>query len=426
MAVTKQRAAHDKTRPENHLDMFSISVFEQDESENTTQTHKECTLHETDFVSELELPLCMSSNITLQKAISKASLSTKNTIKDTNLSRVILQYILKHNLRWRDSKLPELQLREGNTTAEQSNSKNTQLLTIGNILKTKSISDSAKQSSLHPLDIFVKTFSHCSHELKMVICQKLLMCKQAIPLIYRMPGRDKPCFTSLPLYSLVMEYRTIEKNADVIDAASAGTKVVGFLRIGTISQSKSSLLNGVINDDAHAPFCNRDILSSPTKALSLKGLIEATWFLPSGKKTDLFKEVITFLNLRGDAQNCSAELSALSLMCSTIVAMVDVSCLTDEKTIAVLDKISMSTNVLVLGLIAISDETALDKLKTALKSLPENFQQLTFLLNFDGNGRLWSTAELQSRLRENIASLSKDGTKNVCLHVGAICLIKVL
>lgn len=426
---TKQtKLSETETYPENYSDTFTIPVFEQDESEiikkslcfNLEQTRDEGTLCETknDLLSTLELSSFESSNITLQKAISEASLVNRNMIKQTDLPWVTLQYILKHNLRWRDSVLPALQLQSINISVEQPEAENTQFMTIGNILSTERVSDTASQSVIHPLDIFVGTFSCCSHELKVIICQKLLMCKQAIPLIYRMSGRDRPCFTALPLYSLAMECRTSENEADVIDAASAETKIIGFLRVGSVSQSKSSLLNGVLNADKHAPFCHHDSLLSQTQSLSIDGLVEATWFLPSGKKTDLFKEVITFLNLRGDAQTVKPELAAVLFMCSTIVALVNVSDLTNKAITDVLDQIRQSTNTVVLGLIENSDRFAYHKLKENFQSLPETIKSLPLLMNFDQNGKIKSTATWQRELRTFLASVSKDDIKKRLIKCG--------
>lgn len=417
-----------ETHPESHSKTFAIPVFERIEQEtiqrslyvNPAQTHTERTVAETenDLVSILGLSSFVSSNITLQRAISESSLVNRNMIQYTDLPWVILQYILKQNLRWRDSILPELQLQNTNTTAEQPDIEYTPLLTIGNILSTESILDSADQCIIHPLDIFVTTFSCCSNELKVIICQKLFMCKQAIPLIYPIPGRARPCFTSLPLYSLVMECRTSEKNADVIDAASAKTKIIGFLRIGSISQSKSSLLNGILNADKHSPFCHRDNLLNQTKPLGMKGLIEATWFLPSGKKTDYFKEVITFLNLRGDAQYVKPEFRSFLWMCSTIVAMVDVSHINDKKIIDVLDQVQQPTSTLLLGLIDNEDERAYPKLKADLQSLPAALKSLPLLVNFDQKGKIKPTATLLSEIRKGITSVSKNNEKRCLIECG--------
>lgn len=237
--------------PENHSDTFTIPIFEQEESEiiqrnlfyNSEETHEECTLPETEnnLVSLLGLSSVVSPKITLQHAISETCLVHRNMIKTTDLPWVTLQYILKHNLQWRDSVLPSLQ----QPKTEQPEANSMQLLRIGNIQLTEGFSDIAYRCVVHPVDVFVTIFSCCSHDLKIIICKKLSMCKQAIPLIYRMSGRGKPCFTALPLYSLAMEYRTSENEADVIDAASGKTKIIGFLRIGEVKSLTCVLYPGI-------------------------------------------------------------------------------------------------------------------------------------------------------------------------------------
>ncbi|KAF1379192.1 hypothetical protein PFLUV_G00173510 [Perca fluviatilis] len=80
----------------------------------------------------------------------------------------------------------------------------------------------------------------------------------------------------------------------------AETPMVSFLRLGSLSLSKSQLMNTLIND-RHNTFFHRNCPGSTKSRHLMDGVAEIAWYCPSGKPNDAFTDCIAFCNLHGDA-----------------------------------------------------------------------------------------------------------------------------
>ncbi|TDH02601.1 hypothetical protein EPR50_G00154500 [Perca flavescens] len=80
----------------------------------------------------------------------------------------------------------------------------------------------------------------------------------------------------------------------------AETPMVSFLRLGSLSLSKSQLMNTLI-DDRHNTFFHRNCPGSTKSRHLMDGVAEIAWYCPAGKPNDAFTDCIAFCNLHGDA-----------------------------------------------------------------------------------------------------------------------------
>ncbi|TDH02603.1 hypothetical protein EPR50_G00154520 [Perca flavescens] len=80
----------------------------------------------------------------------------------------------------------------------------------------------------------------------------------------------------------------------------AETAMVSFLRLGSLSLSKSQLMNTLIND-RHNTFFHRNCPGSTKSRHLMDGVAEIAWYCPAGKPNDAFTDCIAFCNLHGDA-----------------------------------------------------------------------------------------------------------------------------
>lgn len=337
---------------------FSIGPFKNLQQERTTtlkkdvqvQINKQDVFQNMDIVARLGLRCNVLTKICIPEVICLTTTGDGKTVDYAGIPWLCLKHIMSNDLRWRDSIIPEIQIQLSNKISPDKTEYNP-LDDIKHLLSDATdCPESTCMDVIHPLDIFITTFLCCSEDLKQLIVQKLFMCKQAVPLLYSVPYADKPIFSLLPLRSLPMECRTTEDKASVTCAATQAAKIVGFIRVGSASQSKSKLLNEVASDLKHPAFCYRDGLPAETKPIRTEGLIEVSWFLPSGKKTDPFKEVVTFINLRGNATCHPKELSVMGTMSTVIVVVVDLSCIVSETTISLLQQLRRTKTRTVLML----------------------------------------------------------------------------
>uniref|UniRef100_A0A671V255 VLIG-type G domain-containing protein n=1 Tax=Sparus aurata TaxID=8175 RepID=A0A671V255_SPAAU len=168
-------------------------------------------------------------------------------------------------------------------------------------------SDQSKQSHVHPMDVQMTVF-HCSDSFsKQNMITKLSQCQYALPLLVPDPvTMDIEC----PLWT----FRKIRKtwkitqtkdNSNTVTMKSmpicnAETPMVSFFRLGSLSQSKSQLMNTLIND-RHNTFFHRNCPGSTKSRYMMDGVAEIAWYCPAGKHNDAFTDCIAFCNLHGDA-----------------------------------------------------------------------------------------------------------------------------
>ncbi|XP_042248358.1 interferon-induced very large GTPase 1-like [Thunnus maccoyii] len=169
------------------------------------------------------------------------------------------------------------------------------------LFSTSLDSDQIKQSHVHPMDVQMAVF-HCSDSfLKQNMITKLSQCQYALPLLVPDPvTMDVEC----PLWT----FRQIRKSWKITQTKElksmpiykAKTHMVSFFRLGSLSLSKSQLMNTLIND-RHSTFFHRNCPGSTKFRHLLDGVAEIAWYCPAGKPNDAFTDCIAFCNLHGDA-----------------------------------------------------------------------------------------------------------------------------
>ncbi|KAM8724073.1 interferon-induced very large GTPase 1-like isoform 2-T2 [Acanthopagrus schlegelii] len=178
---------------------------------------------------------------------------------------------------------------------------------LEDFLSTSVNSDLSKKSHVHPMDVQMAVF-HCSDNfLKQNMITKLSQCQYALPLLVPDPvTMDIEC----PLWTFRQMRKTWKMtqtkdnlNTDTVKSmpiCNAKTPMVSFFRLGSLSQSKSQLMNTLIND-RHNTFFHRNCPGSTKSRYLMDGVAEIAWYCPAGKPNDAFTDCTAFCNLHGDA-----------------------------------------------------------------------------------------------------------------------------
>ncbi|XP_071180719.1 interferon-induced very large GTPase 1-like [Mytilus edulis] len=188
--------------------------------------------------------------------------------------------------------------------------------------------DDTTINSINPSDLFYVTFLCCHPFLKQDIISKLFACKLAIPFIYH--DFDKLVLSQWVLRKVLIDKRTDDKITQ-LDALHHEVKIVSFLRFGPLSISKSKIINEILHDQCHPTFFNRDCHFGTTSGLAADGIVEASWYVPSGRKNDIFDDVVMVLNLRGDSSFYRKETEIIRNLSHVIVVHSDIEQLTSEQ-----------------------------------------------------------------------------------------------
>ncbi|XP_074511537.1 interferon-induced very large GTPase 1-like isoform X1 [Sebastes fasciatus] len=181
---------------------------------------------------------------------------------------------------------------------------------------------------VHPMDVQMAVF-HCSDSFfKQNMITKLSQCQYALPLLVPDPvTMDIGC----PLWTFRQIRKTwkiteIKDNSNIVKMKSmpickAETPMVSFLRLGSLSLSKSQLMNSLIND-RHNTFFHRNCAGSTKSRHLMDGVAEIAWYCPDGQPNDAFTDCIAFCNLHGDALSIEKQRDILTDRSSVNVVLV--------------------------------------------------------------------------------------------------------
>ncbi|KAK9962786.1 hypothetical protein ABG768_008138 [Culter alburnus] len=182
----------------------------------------------------------------------------------------------------------------------------------------------SQSDPVHQMDVQMAVF-HCADGfLKQLMVTKLSQCQYALPLLVPDPDTQQIEFPLWTFRQINKSWKMKNNDNEIISQSQsvykAQTPMVFFFRFGSVSSSKSQLMNSVINEK-HNTFFHRNCPGSSRTRVLMDGVVEITWFCPSGKNTDKFTDCVAFCNLHGDAGDHEKQLQILTEMSSVNVVL---------------------------------------------------------------------------------------------------------
>ncbi|KAL0198844.1 hypothetical protein M9458_007384 [Cirrhinus mrigala] len=194
----------------------------------------------------------------------------------------------------------------------------------GDIFQAVSLSNkgTSQFERIHPMDVQMAVF-HCADGfLKQLMVTKLSQCQYALPLLVPDPFTQQIEFPLWTFRQINKSWKMRNNNNEIISYSQpiykAETQMAFFFRFGSVSSSKSHLMNSLINEKHHT-FFHRNCPGSSRNRVLMDGVVEIAWFCPSGKYDDKFTECVGFCNLHGDAGDHEKQLQILTEMASVNV-----------------------------------------------------------------------------------------------------------
>ena len=180
---------------------------------------------------------------------------------------------------------------------------------------------------VHPMDSLLALI-HCSDNfLRQDLYVKLNNSQLAVPLLLPDPVSETITFPLWALRSIVRSWKCKVPESQSYESVKSykgrivdcEAPIVSFIRFNHPSKngSKSKILNKVISESDQF-FFNHECEGSGANRKFVDGLVEATWYFPSGEGSDFYNDVISFLNLRGNAGEHKKQLAFLSVQSSLL------------------------------------------------------------------------------------------------------------
>ncbi|XP_052445891.1 interferon-induced very large GTPase 1-like, partial [Carassius gibelio] len=247
--------------------------------------------------------------------ITKHSLQSHESCAEEEMIQTFLQKLLMMNYRARY------------ITTKQTSEQQTDSDTFDDdIFDEMSLSNKRTSQSalIHPMDVQMAVF-HCADALlKQLMVTKLSQCQFALPLLVPDPFTRQIEFPLWTFRQIYKSWKMRNTSNQIISQTQpiyrAQTPMVFFFRFGSVSSSKSQLMNRLINEK-HNTFFHRNCPGSSRSRVLMDGVVEISWFCPSGSDDDKFTECAAFCNLHGDAGDHEKQLQILTHMSSVNVVL---------------------------------------------------------------------------------------------------------
>ncbi|XP_016116133.1 interferon-induced very large GTPase 1-like [Sinocyclocheilus grahami] len=243
------------------------------------------------------------------------SLQSYESCAEEEMIQTFIQKLLMMNYRARNIKT--IETNEQSQTHQRDNDSSEDESDIFDDVANISLSKTGTSQSeqIHPMDVQMVVF-HCADGfLKQLMVTKLSQCQYALPLLVPDPFTQQIEFPLWTFRQINKSWKMRNTNNEIISQThpiyKAQTPVVFFFRFGSVSSSKSQLMNSLINEK-HNTFFHRNCPGSSRTRVLMDGVVEIAWFCPSGKNTDKFTDCVAFCNLHGDAGEHEKQLQILT------------------------------------------------------------------------------------------------------------------
>ncbi|KAL0159222.1 hypothetical protein M9458_042947, partial [Cirrhinus mrigala] len=182
----------------------------------------------------------------------------------------------------------------------------------------------SQSGQIHSMDVQMAVF-HCADGLlKQLMVTKLSQCQFALPLLVPHPFTRQIEFPLWTFRQINKSWKIKNTNNETISQTQpiykAKAPIVFFFRFGSVSSSKSQLMNSLINEK-HNTFFHRNCPGSSRTRVLMDGVVEIAWYCPSGTNDDKFTDCVAFCNLHGDAGDHEKQLQILTEMSSVNVVL---------------------------------------------------------------------------------------------------------
>ena len=168
---------------------------------------------------------------------------------------------------------------------------------------------------VHPMDGLLAVL-HCADDfLRQDLMTRLATCQLAIPFLLPDPFTKQLTLPLWAMKSIVKEWKSTLSGCEGVHEGpitSYKTPIISFIRLSRQRKSKSNTMNEVISESKYEHFYHCNMEGGSYKQLLGDGIVDACWYLPVGKANDTFPDVVTFLNLHGDARYYPQQLVFLS------------------------------------------------------------------------------------------------------------------
>ena len=213
-------------------------------------------------------------------------------------------------------------------------------------------SDSLK-NKINPMDCLQALLLCCGDLLRQALFSRLAKCQLSVPFLMPDPVKNTLILPIWAMRSIIKEWTPHGKHQQSHSIVTYPMPIISFIRLGENKSnkfSKSRIMNSLISDLEKSPFFHYDCPGGQYPRVFSEGLVDMSWYLPSGKSYDTFDDAVAFLNLHGDARNFplqSEVLIQISSLCFVLIVNEDFN--GEDQDLTILKKFHDSNGLQILN-----------------------------------------------------------------------------
>ena len=261
-----------------------------------------------------------------------------------------------------------------------------------------------ESDSLNALDILLLIYNCCHPLLQQVLCEKLFCCKLALPFLY--PTIEGAlCLSLWSLRAIVIEWNEGNRSYER-SVVNCPMNIVSFTRIGRPDISKSKIANIVLYDEIHNTFFNQECFGGSNEKVISDGSVEAAWFMPSDKGTQILSKAFMLMNMRGDAKQYPEITDYLKKISNIMVSFVCIRNISNDEHVEYIRTLALHCQTLILVLSRPGKDTTVTEIKNQCRifgtKLGQDFRKLKIIYGFTPDGKVQSIATIKSAIQRAI------------------------
>ena len=181
-------------------------------------------------------------------------------------------------------------------------------------------------NQINPMDCLHALLLCCDDLLRQDLFSRLAKCQLSVPFLFPDPVKKTLILPIWAMRSIIKEWTPHGKQPQSHSIVTYPMPLISFIRLGQHKRmgiSKSRILNKLISGSEKSPFFHYNCSGGQHPRVLSKGLVDMSWYLPSGKPSDTIDDAKTFLNLHGDAHQYLYQteiLTQISSLCFVVIA----------------------------------------------------------------------------------------------------------
>ena len=262
---------------------------------------------------KLKDALCIRSDVINISVKNESSL-----INIKNLPFVILHKIMSYDINCRSDLLSPSQKKcEASSHRQRSDEED--------YIESDDEDEQNGATRMHPMDCLHALLLCCDDLLRQDLFSRLAKCQLSVPFLMPDPVKKTLILPLWAMRSIIKEWTPRDQQLQSHSIVTYPMPIISFIRFGNNkmnSFSKSKILNLLLSDLEKSPFFQYGCSGGQYPRIFSEGLVDMSWYLPSGKCNDTFDDVIAILNLHGDAHKFPLQteiLTKISSVCFIVI-----------------------------------------------------------------------------------------------------------